>query len=215
MSLDLKSLVAASICPVCGYFINPGEPCRECADRVRKAQRDLAEKKAKDIKRLGGLKAYDMFTFAKYQNQAAIDLCAGYPACNLYIWGPAGVGKTHLATAIVRMFPDGRVLKPQQILRKMRGLKDGNEEEAVLAKIAAMPHLVIDDLGVEKTTAFSMSSLYEIIEARDMNYTKGLIVTSNLSLSALAERIGDDRIASRLAGMCRVVNITGEDRRIK
>jgi DNA replication protein DnaC len=39
-------------------------------------------------------------------------------------------------------------------------------------------------------------------------------VTSNLTLDAIAEKVGD-RIASRIAGMCKVVEIRGKDRRLK
>ena len=202
-------------CPACGYSNPTGLECSTCEDRRRAEADEEAKKKAWDIKRLGGLKAYDFFTFKNYGNQKAIEMTHGYPGLNLYLWGAAGVGKTHLATAVVRQFPDGIVVKPQQILRRLRGLKNGEEEQKVIDKLANKEHMVIDDLGVEKTTAFSLSSLYEIIEARDMAYKKGLIITSNLSLGALAERLGDDRITSRIAGMCRVVEIAGKDHRIK
>jgi DNA replication protein DnaC len=105
------------------------------------------------------------------------------------------------------------VARPAQIFRRVRGIKSGAEEQAIIDRIAAIPQLVIDDIGVEKNTGFSLAVLYEIIDARDMAYNKGLIVTSNLSLGALADRLGDDRVTSRLAGMCKVVEITGPDRR--
>lgn len=201
-------------CPKCGDPMDGGE-CFLCRERAEQERVEVEKARAWDIKRLGGLKAYEAFTFAKYGNQAAIDKCDGYPDLNLYIWGAAGVGKTHLATAIVRQFKDGIVVKPQHIFRKLRGLKSGDEEQAVIDKLARKAHIVIDDLGVEKSSAFSLSALYEIIEARDMNYAKGLIVTSNLSLAGLSERLGDDRITSRLAGLCKVVQITGNDWRLK
>jgi DNA replication protein DnaC len=105
------------------------------------------------------------------------------------------------------------VIKPQRIYRDCRGIKDGEEEQAAIDSFVNIPFLVIDDLGVDKKTDFSFSTLYEVIDGRDMSEMKGLIVTSNLSLSALAERLGDDRISSRLAGMCKIVEITGKDRR--
>lgn len=200
-------------CPKCEEPME-GKDCYPCREREKTERVEEARRRAWDIKRLGGLKAYEQFTFANYKNQPAIDKCDGFPDTNLYLWGAAGVGKTHLATAIVRMFPEGIVVKPQHIFRKLRGLKSGDDEQAVIDKLARKPYLVIDDLGVQKDTAHSLSALYEIIDARDMGYAKGLIVTSNLSLAALAERIGDDRITSRLAGMCRVVEIGGKDQRI-
>lgn len=200
-------------CPVCGEVMD-GQECWSCKERAERAHQEQERQRAVDIKRLGGLKAYERFTLDTYENKEAIEACTGYPNCNLYLWGAAGVGKTHLATAIVRGCLRAVVVKPAQIFRKLRGIKSGAEEQAMIDRIAAIPQLVIDDLGVEKRTEFSMASLYEIIDARDMNYTKGLIVTSNLSMGALSERLGDDRITSRLAGMCKVVEITGKDRRI-
>lgn len=199
-------------CQACGALLQ-GSDCWVCREREEREREEAERQWVLDIKRLGGLKAYERFTLATFDNPAAIGACEGYPDINLYIWGPAGVGKTHLATAIARIYTRSVVVKPAQIFRKLRGIKSGQEEQAMIDRIAAIPQLVIDDLGVEKRTEFSMASLYEIIDARDMNYTKGLIVTSNLSLSALAERLGDDRITSRLGGMCRVVQIQGKDRR--
>lgn len=200
-------------CPKCGYsFING--VCDRCAEMEEVERKNAERIKAWDIKRLGGIKAYESFTLDNYANKAAISMCDGYPDINLYIWGAAGVGKTHLATAIVRQFGNAILVKPQHIFRKLRGLKSGEEEQAVIDKLASKVYIVIDDLGVEKSSAFSLSSLYEIIESRDMNYVKGMIVTSNLSLAGLAEKLGDDRITSRLAGMCKIVEITGGDHRL-
>jgi len=39
------------------------------------------------------------------------------------------------------------------------------------------------------------------------------LITSNLTLDEIAEKVGD-RIASRIAGMCKVVEVRGKDRRI-
>lgn len=205
-------------CGRCGHIIKAtaekaygGVMCPDC-EAATKAQNEARDRE-KDIKRLGGIKAYEMFTLALYDNKKAIDLCSGFPTSNLFLWGPAGTGKTHLATAIIRSYSQGRVIKPQYINRKCRGKKDGEEEQASIDKFIYWPYLVIDELGVGSKTDFNFSTLYEIVEGRDMNRVNGLIVTSNLSLSALAERLGDDRIPSRLNGMCKIIEISGIDRR--
>jgi DNA replication protein DnaC len=101
------------------------------------------------------------------------------------------------------------------IFRKVRGLKDGKDEQNAIETIADRKHIVIDDLGVGKMTDFALAVVYEVIDYRDMNLIDGMIITSNLSLTQLAGALGDDRVTSRIAGMCKVVNITGPDRRIK
>mgnify|MGYP001619277497 FL=1 len=184
--------------------------CGDC-ETAHKKEIEL-KKRNRDINRLGGLKAYNQFTLAKYTNKPAIESCSVFPTVNLFLWGTAGTGKTHLATAIIREH-DGVVIKPQRIYRDCRGIKDGEEEQAAIDRFINIPFMVLDDLGVDRKTDFSFSTLYEVIDGRDMSEMKGLIVTSNLSLTALAERLGDDRISSRLAGMCKVIEITGKDMR--
>lgn len=206
-------------CKKCGEPVDLRyESCRNCAALAWKAAaavREAAQERERDIRRLGGLKAYENFTLENYDNKGLLSMCEGWPGINLYIWGPAGVGKTHLATAIARNYREAQVIKPQHISRTCRGLKDGDEEQAAVDKFINMPYLVVDDLGIGSKTDFSFSILYEIIDSRDMACRNGLIVTCNLALSALADRLADDRIVSRLAGMCRVVKISGTDRRIK
>lgn len=202
-------------CKICGEPLLEGGVC-SCvleADRKRKLEEQARNA---EIERLGGLFAYERYKFANYDNRKAVDACEGYPDCNLYIWGKAGTGKTHLATAVVRTFSDGLVIHPLALLRKLRALnKDAAKESVVIGELIKANHLLIDDIGVEKSTGYSMSVFYEIISERELNCKNGLIVTSNLSLNELAAKIGDDRITSRLAGMCRGIEITGEDRRAK
>ena len=81
--------------------------------------------------------------------------------------------------------------------------------------LTALPVLVIDDLGIGRDTEFAFQTLYEIVDGRYMAMKGGLIVTSNLSLDDLAAKLGDDRIPSRLASMCKVIRMTGADKRVK
>lgn len=204
-------------CAKCGVLMRPGAPCSSCAEAKEREALEQVNTREVDIARLGGLMAYEDFTLARYDNEKAIRACDGFPECNLYIYGPAGTGKTHLATGVARQFPAASVLKPQRIYRIIRGngRQSADQEQASINRLVRQPILVIDDLGVDKRTDYSVSTLYEIIDGRIMAKKRGLIVTSNLSLDALAERLGDDRIASRLAGACRIVEIAGADRRIK
>lgn len=216
---DLKGIKFVSRpCSVCG---DPREVpenetrvivCPACA-AIRAAAAKKEQERPGDIKRLGGLRAYDDFTLEKFDNPAAIEKCSGYPGENLFLWGASGTGKTHLATALARQYPGACVVKPQFIYRECRGIKGGADEQKAIDRFSDIPYLVIDDLGVDKKTDFSFSVLYEIIDARWMNKKTGLIITSNLSLGQLAERICDDRVVSRLNDLCKVFEITGPDRR--
>ena len=152
-----------------------------------------------------------------------------------FITGERGTGKTHLAAAVVRehllaLEPDkGRredwetvyieypVFVPvTEILLEIRDTfnsraENSNTERAVIEKYSSCPLLVLDDLGVEKSTEWSMQTLYTLIDRRYRDERR-TIVTSNLSLDEIASRV-DDRIASRIAGMCKIQELKGKDRR--
>lgn len=200
------------ICTVCGQR-KDCEPCRVCAQKAYSDAQAYQKRRADDIIRLGGLRAYNSFTFHKYTNKTAIKSCSEYPTKNLFLWGPAGTGKTHLATALARKYPEAVIVKPQHIYRECRGIKPGKEEQKALDRFINIPYLVIDDLGVDKITDFSFSTLYEIIDGRYMGCKTGLIITSNLSLGKLADWLGGDHIPSRISGMCKIIEVTGNDRR--
>lgn len=216
-----KEIETWPVCEKCGEHYKDGS-CGFCREKYQSALREKMQAeeneeriKQHDIGRLGGLKAYNQFTLEKYTNKEALKLCAEYPDKNLFLWGAAGTGKTHLATALVRDYPEAQVIKPQHIYRACRGIKSGEEEQAAINSYIKISNLVIDDLGVDKKTDFSFQTLYEVIEGRDMAEKKGLIITSNLNLDNLSARLDDGRISSRIVGMCKIIEITGDDWRLK
>lgn len=122
---------------------------------------------------------------------------------SLYMYGETGIGKTHLSLAIA-----GVVIKKgynvvygsahnffNALEREHFGRSeepDGTTEE----KLLNCDLLIIDDLGAEFITSFSIAQLYNIVDTR---LAKGLptIINSNLSLDELEKKY-DKRIASRL-----------------
>lgn len=212
-------------CDVCTYPLAAGE-CPTCKERA--AADALARRKQFewDTKRLGGKRAYDEF---KLEGMALTEANAAACAAakkfnpfkdNMYLHGGPGAGKTRIATAIARRFTRGVVMKSTEILRESRrGVGRKTEDEfAAVDRMARVGVLVIDDLGVDKDTDFAFSVFYNLIDKRWIQKRNGLIVTSNNSLDRLAENYGDDRITSRLAGLCKghVFDLGGEtDYRIK
>ena len=206
-------------CPVCHYPLSKDGSCIECTERARRAVIDKETLYRYNIKRLGGLKSYEDYTEEKldskyYDHRKALSLLSTYPNENLYLWGERGVGKTHLGVVAIRRHPKGLLLKPYDILRELRSLVlDTEAERRAISRLVDHPCLMIDDMGTEKLTEHASSLIYEIIDGRDMGKKKGLLITSNYGLGELAEKMGCDRVASRLAGMCRVVKLSGSDRR--
>lgn len=176
---------------------------------------------------LGGRRSLDTYTVEKFRStsntQGAFDFAKSfnYKTDNLYLFGPTGSGKSHLAAIAARKMFEVKVYSPlktisqMDISRTLRACKDAEKEIEVIKELQEVRTLVIEDLGVAKDTEFMMSTLYEIINSRYQNRPGGLIVTSNLSLGDLAKKFNDDRIPSRLAQMCKIFDFTGEkDRRI-
>lgn len=166
-------------------------------------------------------KGYRDYAFNKFQyspeNQAAFNSCMEFNPRkdNLYLWGNAGSGKTHLAYAIVRKYLEHqqiyglrvKIFKTPDLMRQFRGIESW-EETKLMNEIVDCDILLIDDLGVGRATEFANQILYEIIDKRIMNLRNGLIITSNLSLADFAAKVEDGRLPDRLAGICKFEQVS-------
>jgi DNA replication protein DnaC len=140
---------------------------------------------------------------------------------SLYLFGECGVGKSHLASLVIRQAVNCGLrsiiqAEPSQMLRAINSaLRESAEaEERAINRFINASLLVLDDLGVEKVTDYKLEKLYEVINGRDKAMKPGLVITSNYTLDEISERLNDDRIASRIAGLCTVVKVGGQDWRL-
>jgi DNA replication protein DnaC len=149
----------------------------------------------------------------------------------LYIYGPIGSGKSHLAWALMRRYIESfERVKPYavstaELLHRLRPggerwtTPQGNAWEGRSqpqrindledAKNADL--LLLDDLGAEHLTDFAGERLMVIIDHR-YNHQLPTIYTSNLAPADLKAKVGE-RITSRIAHNATLVPIIGEDRR--
>lgn len=138
----------------------------------------------------------------------------------LYIHGSAGVGKTHIAYALLKagyevLHKNTKIYNTTELLHSMRNdfNKDCNKEYCISNEVRDYRGILIfDDIGAEKLSEWVQETFYLIINKR-YNDMLPTIFTSNLSVPQLAEHFGD-RITSRIVGMCDIVEIKGEDRRL-
>ena len=151
-------------------------------------------------------------------NSKALEICKAFnkKKDNLYIYGPTGCGKTHLAiaTALKHFDPLTKFDKPSWFLRRLRMCEKAVDELNEVKALIAASILAFDDLGIEKDSEFAVNSIYEVIDGRYITGGGGLIITTNLSLDQLAAKLASDRIPSRLAGMSKIVAMQGEDYRL-
>jgi DNA replication protein DnaC len=147
----------------------------------------------------------------------------------LVISGTKGTGKTHMAAAIANEIMSRGTAVICMTERNLLGrIKQAYspagraDENAVRAMYERVPLLAIDDLGKEKATEWTLSTLYAIIDAR-YERAMPLIVTTNYGARGLAERLtpkGEDKttadaILDRLSEMCESIVTGGESWRAR
>jgi len=136
---------------------------------------------------------------------------------NFLFFGRTGLGKTHLSTAVAktvidRYFDVLYVTANEMISvfeQKKFGSKINPNEEADTSRYYSADLLIIDDLGTEMSTPFSISCVYEIINAR-MIARKSTIISTNLGIDEIEKRYWE-RITSRLLGEYQPILFVGAD----
>jgi DNA replication protein DnaC len=219
-----------SVCPDCfgtGTKIDPEKgaipcPCRR-EDRLKKLLK-LARIPARYLSC-----SLDNFRCQPGSSQQEAFLFAGrlvldYPAVDrgLLLMGPAGVGKTHLAVAIMKgilgkgfsavFYEFGSLLK--EIQDSYNPISKSSELK-VLAPVFQADLLVLDELGATVPTDWVRDTMYQIINKR-YNDRKVTIFTTNYSdetnVSGISDEANKTRTFSRQANRDRQELTTLEER---
>lgn len=232
-------------CPHCGRELEPLyavfngkrmfcgiEECQcpgACEERDRRAAKEVEEarleREARRSKRLA--KAGIPRRFIAAESEMAEGLrCKAEQGTGAYIVGNVGTGKTHLACAVAVAASDEgakvRFADSPGLLASIRATYGDRErtEDDVVRQLVGCDLLVIDDLGKEQPTEWTLTQLFRIIDGR-YAAMRPLVVTSQYERPALARRLagnGDAETAralvSRLLEMCERIELTGPDRRI-
>lgn len=142
-----------------------------------------------------------------------------------FIYGPVGTGKSYRAAELMRGWidtkltadEDGHAFIPQWVnvprwLHDLRESFDGRGSVLPIEALLRPNLLVLDDIGVEKPTAWALDTLYVLVSSAYDDARTALIVTSNLPPADLAERIGA-RCVDRLLEICSLMPLVGPSRR--
>ncbi len=139
---------------------------------------------------------------------------------DLLLVGKTGTGKTHISSAIAgEIIKKGYDVVYDSIQNIMNDFEDekfrsGYEPRSgVTGRYLDCDLLIIDDLGTEFSSSFTVSCLYNVLNTRQ-NRGLATIISTNLSPEELASKY-EDRIYSRIIGAnTKALFFNGKDYRI-
>ncbi|MBI4688014.1 MAG: ATP-binding protein, partial [Nitrospirae bacterium] len=138
---------------------------------------------------------------------------------NIFLLGPVGVGKTHIAQALghiaCRMGHDVIFTKAANMFRYLHGGRADQTLERRIKQYTSVDLLVLDDFGLKPLTQFQSDDFYEIINERYMK--KSTIFTGNRTVEDWHKLFPDPIIANsamdRIAHNAHQITMTGESYR--
>lgn len=200
----------------------------EVAQEARRLALERAEQEEERRKRLERVGIKPRFIDAELTDATCAAYVASYPAghgIGLYIHGKVGTWKSSNASAVARELSlMGRTVVMSSAIEILSNMKEtfdsrsSSKEE--LARYLKCEVLVLDDLGKESASPWSVMTLFDVVNTR---YEAMLttIYTSQYDLDALQRRLSRaheretaDAIVSRIRETSLIVSLAGDDKRL-
>ncbi len=136
---------------------------------------------------------------------------------SIFMKGKTGLGKTHLSLAIAnevikKGFGVIYVSAPSLAHRLEKNFFSKSDNDPINDMLLECDLLIVDDLGTEFHTQFSISEIYNILNSRILSL-KPIIINTNLNLLEL-EKIYSERFVSRIMGNAEKLDFMGTDIRV-
>lgn len=227
-------------------YLDPPHICAKCADTGYDESgrlcgcltRTLTEKALSDAnltKHMAG-QTFECFELSYYDNSFKNSVGVGakdnarsifdtaynfaknfdYTEKNLLFYGPSGLGKTFLSSAIASyLIAEGKdvlYISANSFFPMLENLHfgRGDDRSAYIAdKALNCDLLILDDLGAEFITQFTASELFRVMNMRLLSGKK-MVFSTNLSLRDIVQSYSE-RIVSRLIGSFETLHFFGED----
>lgn len=155
-----------------------------------------------------------MGEIAQFCKDYASDFSAKSPS--LFMHGATGLGKTHLSLAIANKVIEkgfgvvyGSAPNLFGKLEKEHFSRQNPNEQSFEQELLESDLVIIDDLGVEFSTQFTVSCIYNIINSRILS-GKPTIISTNLTPNELEDKY-TQRITSRIIGSYVSLKFIGRD----
>ena len=232
--LEPDDLIVQPICPKCGGTGYVGAAMCECLKEL------CRQEQKKELAALlgSGHESFEKFRLDLYPAQYderlktsprtlmertyrdTLAYAQGFSCASpsLLFVGATGLGKSFLSACIARTVAErGFSVSYAPVSRLFASFEADkfrpDPDASRTAEFFSCDLLIIDDLGTEMTTQFTVSALYQILNTRLLE-GKPTIVSTNLPLGDIAPRYSA-QIYSRLLGAYRLYKFYGDDIRFK
>lgn len=205
------------------FFVRLGK-CRQREDEERQAKAAMAVEASKIPE---GMKRCTFESFLTKDMEPPVRTAKGIAMAaledgsSLVLGGGTGVGKTHLAIAMVQeLTKRGKCalfVPVVDLLDEIRAGYESGTAEDIQKAVRGADCVALDDLGAHRTTEWTAERLFAIFDDRYRNGRQTVVTTNAGTMKELESMLGDrgGRIVSRLSETAQAYFIKAKDFRTR